>query len=325
MDKKTNTPFRSGYTPMLVSLEGNIGAGKTEILSYYRFDAGARLLWEPISEWVAFKEYNLLDLKYKDKHGHKNHEFNFQILANCTRQEQMLSTAHSRMVRLMERSNHSGFHVFAKTARNQGKLTNLQMELLKKMLESSTCGPAEVATTPDLIIYLQVTPETCYDRVKKRGRKEEKDLRLGDLRELHEAHEKWLNVDKKHQGSWAVPCPVVRISNNGDKNDIAEVITQINTIVLEMREKKRIMREKYGEYENEELDPEDEWEDHSKKPQVKINLDAGTQHDQHQQKPQVNEETEKGEDICVRHIDVEIEITGQDVVDGRIVHILGDC
>jgi len=41
-------------------------------------------------------------------------------------------------------------------------------------------------------IYLHTPPEICLERLKKRGRFEEKNIKLEFLRELHELHENWL-------------------------------------------------------------------------------------------------------------------------------------
>lgn len=47
--------------------------------------------------------------------------------------------------------------------------------------------------TLDVIVYLRTTPETCYQRIQDRARKEESSrVTLQYLEELHMLHEHWL-------------------------------------------------------------------------------------------------------------------------------------
>lgn len=39
---------------------------------------------------------------------------------------------------------------------------------------------------------MQTTPEVAYERVLKRGRKEEQEISFEYVKELHDHHEKWL-------------------------------------------------------------------------------------------------------------------------------------
>ena len=48
----------------------------------------------------------------------------------------------------------------------------------------------------DGIIYLNVNPEKCYERIIKRGRPEESDLPLDYLKQIDLKHEQWIkNLD----------------------------------------------------------------------------------------------------------------------------------
>jgi len=46
-------------------------------------------------------------------------------------------------------------------------------------------------------VYLRTSPETCFNRIQKRARKEENKVSLTYLKSIHEKHDIWLK-DKRH-------------------------------------------------------------------------------------------------------------------------------
>ncbi|CAM4526786.1 unnamed protein product [Leuciscus chuanchicus] len=64
----------------------------------------------------------------------------------------------------------------------------------------------------DLIVYLQTSPQTCYERLKQRCREEEKVIPLEYLESIHNLYEDWLI----HQKSFEVPAPVLVIPADHD-------------------------------------------------------------------------------------------------------------
>ncbi len=90
--------------PFLVCVEGNIAAGKSELLSWYNMYNGVTVMKEPINQWTDFRNYNLLDLKYQDRSGKRGHEMSFQVLANMTRYKQLEETYGTMDVMMIERS-----------------------------------------------------------------------------------------------------------------------------------------------------------------------------------------------------------------------------
>jgi deoxyadenosine/deoxycytidine kinase len=71
---------------------------------------------------------------------------------------------------------------------------------------------------PDGIIYLQCSPEKCYERMNIRGRNEESSVPIEYLKEIHLNHEEWLLSWNKTK---------VLILNNENDNDWINIIKQI--------------------------------------------------------------------------------------------------
>ncbi|XP_052542630.1 thymidine kinase 2, mitochondrial isoform X1 [Tympanuchus pallidicinctus] len=70
----------------------------------------------------------------------------------------------------------------------------------------------------DLIVYLQTSPEVCYERLKRRCREEEKIIPLEYLEAIHQLYEEWLI---KHT-LFKVSCPVLVIGADHDVQKMIE-------------------------------------------------------------------------------------------------------
>jgi thymidylate kinase len=51
---------------------------------------------------------------------------------------------------------------------------------------------------PDGLIYLRSNPENCFNRIKKRGRESEKNIKLEYIKRIHELHEEKYNEAVKN-------------------------------------------------------------------------------------------------------------------------------
>ncbi|CAG0880292.1 unnamed protein product [Cyprideis torosa] len=91
---------------------------------------------------------------------------------------------------LMERSLHSAWNIFVKNLHDNGLMSGAEYTVLEEIYKEMCLN---FDLTPDLIIYLRVTPDVAYERIMNRGRSEESGISLQMLETLHELHEKWLN------------------------------------------------------------------------------------------------------------------------------------
>ena len=88
----------------LVSLEGNIAAGKSSVLEYLEQVETYTILKEPIQEWENFGGVNVLELKYAE-----GAELEFQFLATMSRMNQLKNV---RGVVVQERSFSTSHNIF---------------------------------------------------------------------------------------------------------------------------------------------------------------------------------------------------------------------
>uniref|UniRef100_A0A8C0GR54 Thymidine kinase 2 n=1 Tax=Chelonoidis abingdonii TaxID=106734 RepID=A0A8C0GR54_CHEAB len=78
-------------------------------------------------------------------------------------------------LRMMERSIHSAKHIFVENLYRSGRMPEVDYIVLTEWFEWIT---KNTDVSVDLIVYLQTSPETCYERLKNRCREEEKVIAM---------------------------------------------------------------------------------------------------------------------------------------------------
>jgi deoxyadenosine/deoxycytidine kinase len=179
---------------MLVTIEGNIGVGKTTFLQRLEDDPNVLVIYEPVDEWIKFKDEetnkSLFELYYNDK---TRYAFLFQIMALQTRFENLVQSHNEETkhkVVVCERSILTDYNIFAKMMREDGFLSQLELDIYKKC-HAFMMQICKVHV--DKMIYLRASPETCLERVQKRNRIGEDNINIEFLKHLHDSHDKWLN------------------------------------------------------------------------------------------------------------------------------------
>lgn len=194
-----------GQKKFTVSVEGNIGSGKTSLLQHFVDSPNTEVQQEPVSKWRNMQGHNLLAMMYEDP---SRWALTFQTYVQLT----MLEThtkPQEKPVKLMERSIYSAKYCFVENLYKNGQMPDFEYMVLTKwfdwIVQNEDCKL-------DLIVYLQTKPETCHERIKQRCRKEESTIPLDYLRTLHEFHENWLIK----QTQFALPAPILVLDGNSD-------------------------------------------------------------------------------------------------------------
>uniref|UniRef100_A0A8C5VCL5 Thymidine kinase 2 n=1 Tax=Microcebus murinus TaxID=30608 RepID=A0A8C5VCL5_MICMU len=151
----------------VICVEGNIASGKTTCLEFFSNNTDVEgLMYSDASRWGL----------------------TLQTYVQLTMLEQHTRPQMSP-VRLMERSIHSARYIFVENLYRSGKMPEVDYVVLSEWFDWIV---RNIDVSVDLIVYLRTSPETCYQRLKRRCRDEEKAIPLEYLGAIHHLHEEWL-------------------------------------------------------------------------------------------------------------------------------------
>ena len=184
----------SGRSAKIISIEGNIGSGKSTLVEELRKKFGNNekvcFLQEPVDIWntIKDKEGNTMITKfYADT---KKYSFAFQMMAYISRLSLLREAINKHYdIIVVERSMFTDKMVFAKMLYDDGNIEEVEYQIYNKWFEEF------ITELPPIdIIYVNTAPETAFSRVKKRGREGE-TIPLEYLQNCHKYHESWLTSE----------------------------------------------------------------------------------------------------------------------------------
>lgn len=140
-----------------ITIDGNIGSGKTTQVNILQ-SKGYSVLKEPIHEWP-------LDLFYTDKNR-------WAFLLQMAVLHGFEESAH-----IYERSPDSSLSVFWNMMKEQDIVNNQEDYICRNMYNKH-------GWQSDLFIYIDVTPEKCYNRINYREQEGDKIISVDYLRQL---------------------------------------------------------------------------------------------------------------------------------------------
>lgn len=192
-----------------ISIEGNIGAGKSTLLNHIRGyieeyelnkDNHIVFLREPVDIWQNMKDTegkNILELLYENPH---KYAFEFQLTAYSSQIKLIDETLEKNpqcTLIISERCFEAGHNVFTKMLCDEGCISSIQYEIYKYLLGTRTNTNQLIHTgVPDKVLYLDLRPETCIQRIHKRGREEETPITLDYIKRCDKYYKNWLSDAK---------------------------------------------------------------------------------------------------------------------------------
>jgi thymidylate kinase len=173
----------------IISIEGNIGSGKSTFLSYLKENCSSKIIFvkEPVDQWeqIRDRETNetMLQKFYKDQ---KMYSFSFQMMAFISRFSILRETVRQNpsAIIITERCLYTDKYVFAKMLFEMKNIEDINYQIYNQWFE-------EFASEFPInkIIYINADPEICFERIKKRNRNGESLIPLEYLTKCHQYHQ----------------------------------------------------------------------------------------------------------------------------------------
>lgn len=183
---------------MLISIEGNIGTGKSSLVRMleekYKYNDAIVFIQEPVNEWLNLKDTdgeNILEKFYKTQ---ERWSYTFQMHAFITRAKAIQKYINSKSLIIIDRSVMTDHYVFAKLLYQDNKISNLEWKLYIEWFDW-LIGEFK-CIIPDHYIYLKAKPEISYNRIQKRTRSEESTIPIEYIERVSNKHDEWLLSDK---------------------------------------------------------------------------------------------------------------------------------
>ena len=196
-----------GFITMVhfVSINGNIGSGKSTLLKEIEIEYSKRrckdtdrvpvmIVPEPIEEWcrpvLDQQQCSMLKAFYGDP---KLNAFSFQMYVLYTRFRQifeiMSSIEDDNTLVIVERGPWVDLELMGLPIRDSGALSEMQWVIYEYWhnMMLSFLPPLSA------VVYLQIEPQVCIDRIETRGRRDEKGgIDIDYLKRVHDAHESYV-------------------------------------------------------------------------------------------------------------------------------------
>ena len=221
----------------LVSIDGVISSGKTEMLNKIReyikdFD-NFMIIDEPLDIWENTCDSNgttILKAFYDDQKGMA---FTFQLFALITRFRSFYKStckAFSKsknikkpVIVIIERTILTDYHIFAKMLEKSGMINEFQMKVYKEWFDEFEPNFKLMKS-----VYLRVPAEICFERVKQRNRNGEDTISLEYLQACYDQHELFYEQVLKNYNCLVIPNEVDKLTEDYDYN-VAKVIEHFST------------------------------------------------------------------------------------------------
>jgi deoxyadenosine/deoxycytidine kinase len=193
----------------IVSIDGNIGSGKSTIISKIQsfYDNCANInkgteynvvfLKEPVDEWCSIVDNDgqtLLQKFYQDK---RHYSFAFQMAAYISRLALLTkciasikSSGDTRpAVIITERCVYSDKSIFAQMLYDDGDINKIEHQVYLKWFDTF------IADLPSInIIYIHSPPDVCQARIKRRQRLGEDIIPLDYLEKCDKYHAQYIST-----------------------------------------------------------------------------------------------------------------------------------
>jgi deoxyadenosine/deoxycytidine kinase len=164
---------------MKIVIEGNIGGGKSTVLSMISQRNRIPIFLEPVeTEWKQGLEY------FYDDNSRWGFTFNLNVLMTYNK------WSNNNFKALYERCPLSSKEVFCKLQYDSGMMTKYENDMYQELYQ-------KLAWDPDVIIYINTPSDVCYQRMISRARECETNVPITYLKQVNEKYEDLCNLIKE--------------------------------------------------------------------------------------------------------------------------------
>ena len=201
--------------PRIISIDGNIGAGKSTLINELKMHFNNKknsknlkiiFLPEPVNVWEKITDHQgktIIEEFYKDP---KKFAFSFQMMAYISRLSIIKKALMEKYDLIFtERCVFTDKNIFAKMLYNDGKINEIEYKIYNSWFYEF------IKEIPQIeYIYLRTDSNIAFERICKRGRKGE-NISKAYLETCHHYHEEWFKKESN-------PCIILDGNHDTDKN-----------------------------------------------------------------------------------------------------------
>ena len=176
--------------PLIISIDGNIGSGKTTLYQSlkdrYKNNSNIVFLKEPVGEWEKIMDEDGNTMLQKFYGDQDKYSFSFQMMAFISRFSILRKAIkeNPNSIIITERCLYTDKYVFAKMLYDNKMMEDVNYQIYCKWFEEFS---QEIQMSK--IIYIQTDPEICLERINKRNRTGEDTIELDYLNLCFRYHE----------------------------------------------------------------------------------------------------------------------------------------
>ena len=221
--------------PFIISIEGNIGTGKSTFLENLESKIYANqtqsksilFLKEPVDIWESIKDENghtILEKFYKDQ---RRYAFTFQVMAYISRLSLLKRAIKENpecKVIIIERSLIADKNIFMQMLYDDGQVEQMEYEIYNRWY-SEFIDEYRV----NAIVYLDSEPAVCAERINKRNRNGEDGIPLAYLEKCRDYHTRWLVDTKTEELSVEDKLSIYQIAHENYNYSVLRIDTNSNT------------------------------------------------------------------------------------------------
>lgn len=161
-----------------IAIAGNIGAGKSTMVSFLSRKFGLHPLYEPVDDNPYIADF------YEDMN---RWAFNSQIFYLSRKFALHLEAQKSEQRVILDRSIYEDAEIFVENLRRRRGITKRDYDTYMELYHTIR----KELQPPDLLIYLRCSVRGVRRRIKMRGRESEMAIPLSYIQKLHAQYEDW--------------------------------------------------------------------------------------------------------------------------------------